>query len=335
MANELPILFVPDELKCSEYGRGANGFSLKSNLGTLQLWIGNNVPGNTSEIIYVFDSQNLSNFAATYYYADQFTLLNSSTGSFSVFPSVLYQNSEIYRWFYYVFRILDAQFSNCHDTNLVHFASPFEKTFILNATANTSGNCLSSILIPYVSPSCDQLPPLPIMYISSINYVGPSSVKVLSTIYNESYELFEFSEADSTYLKNFVIYGNLINFVIPPNGALQIEYEILKNLESAKNITEYDFEDYGFGIMQSSNYTVNASIQYMPKIIKCTKGIAEITIKLIYAGVPVGGYLHIYSQNQSKIYQNGIYTNETIIFNTVEVTLDYSLGTPGQTSTGD
>uniref|UniRef100_A0A914DRT9 Protein kinase domain-containing protein n=1 Tax=Acrobeloides nanus TaxID=290746 RepID=A0A914DRT9_9BILA len=79
------------------------------------------------------------------------------------------------------------------------------------------------------------------MHISSINYVGPSTVKALSTIYNESYELFEFSEENSTYLEKFVIYGNLINFIIPPNGTLQIEYQAW---ESAINITEYDFEDY-------------------------------------------------------------------------------------------
>ena len=170
------------------------------------------------------------------------------------------------------------------------------------------------------------------MYVSKINYGGPSTVNFLSTIYNESYELFEFSEENSTYLEKFVIYGNLINFVIPPNGALQIEYEAWK---SAMNITEYDFEDYGLGIVQSSNYPNNASIQYIPTSIRCTKGIAEITIELIYVEVPVGGYLRIYSQNQSKAYNNDVFTNETIIFNTVEVTLDYNLGTPGQTSTGD
>jgi hypothetical protein len=100
------------------------------------------------------------------------------------------------------------------------------------------------------------------------------------------------------------------------------------------NITEYDFEDYGLGIVQSSNYPNNASIQYMAKIIKCTRGMAEITIELVYAEIPVGGYLHIYSQNQSKYYHFGIVTNETIVFNTVEVNLDYNLGMDGQTSTG-
>ena len=147
-----------------------------------------------------------------------------------------------------MFRILDERFSNCNGTNLVNFASPFQKSFILNAAANASGNCLSSILIPYLSPSCAQSSPLPIIYISSINYVGLSSVKVLPTIYNESYELFEFSEEDSKYWRDLVIYGNLINFIIPPNGALEIEY---KALESTINITEYDFGEYGLGVVQS------------------------------------------------------------------------------------
>jgi hypothetical protein len=71
-----------------------------------------------------------------------------------------------------------------------------------------------------------------------------------------------------------------------------------------------------------------------PKSIKCTKGVAEITIKLVYVEVPVGGYLRIHSQNQSKTYQNGTFTNETIVFNTAEVNIDYFLGTDGQTSTG-
>uniref|UniRef100_A0A914DWY2 Protein kinase domain-containing protein n=1 Tax=Acrobeloides nanus TaxID=290746 RepID=A0A914DWY2_9BILA len=103
------------------------------------------------------------------------------------------------------------------------------------------------------------------MYISSINYVGPSSVKVLSTTYyNESYELFEFSEEESQYWRKLVIYGNLINFIIPPNGTLEIKYEALKTM----NITEYDFEEYGLGVVQSSNYTMNVSIQYTPRIIR-------------------------------------------------------------------
>uniref|UniRef100_A0A914DX37 Protein kinase domain-containing protein n=1 Tax=Acrobeloides nanus TaxID=290746 RepID=A0A914DX37_9BILA len=104
------------------------------------------------------------------------------------------------------------------------------------------------------------------------------------TIYNESYELFEFSEEESKSWRDLVIYGNLINFVIPPNGALEIEYEAW---ESATNITEYDFEEYGLGVVQSSNYTMNVSTQYTPRIIKCTKGVAKITINLIYVEVPV------------------------------------------------
>ena len=73
----------------------------------------------------------------------------------------------------------------------------------------------------------------------------------------------------------------------------------------------------------------------MPKNIKCIIGMSEITIKLIYAEIPVGGYLNIYSQNQLiRAYQNGIFTNETIFFNATEVILDYSLGTDDQTSTG-
>jgi hypothetical protein len=289
MNTELPILVVPDEFKPSKNNLN-HGLSIISNLGTLQIWIANNVPGNTSETIYVFDSQNLSNIVATYNYADQLSFHNSSSGSFTIttsrWLSRYWSQKDFPLWFYYVFRITETQFSNCNDTNFVNFAFPFGKTFILNAAANSSGNCLSSILIPCASPSY-YYPSLPNMYISSINYVGPSSVKVLSIIHNESYELFEFSEEESKYWGNLVIYGNLINFVIPPNGALKIGY---KSLESATNITEYDFEEYGLGVVQSSNYTINASVQYTPRLIKCTKGVAEITITLIYVEIPVGGY---------------------------------------------
>jgi hypothetical protein len=331
MNNELPILVLPDELKCSSYLGETNGFSLISNSGALQLWIGNNVPDNVSEIIYVFDSQNLSNLISAYDYMDKFISLNSSTGTFSIFPSFHgYGEIDWLSWFYYAFRIEESQFSNCNETNFVNFAYPFEHTLMLNASANTSGNCLTSILIPSANPSC-LLPSLPILYILSINYIGSSPVKALSTIYDKNYELFEFSEEDSKYWGNFLLYGNLINFVIPPNGTLKIEYEAL---ESTTNITGNEFQDYVSGIVQSSNYPINASIQATPQIItKCTKGVAKITIKIIYVEIPVDGYLIINSQNQSISYQAGNITNETIVFNSNVINLYYYLGA-NQNSTG-
>ena len=327
MNNELPILVLPDELKCSSDLGETNGFRLISNFGALQLWIGNNLPDNASEIIYVFDSQNLSNLISAYDYMDKFISLNSSTGTFSIFPSFHgYGEIDWLSWFYYAFRIEESQFSNCNDTNFVNFAF-LRQNLMLNASANTLGNCLTSILIPSASPSY-LLPSLPILYISSINYTGSSPVKALSTIYNKSYELFEFSEEDSKYWGNFLLYGNLINFVIPPNGTLKIKY---KALESTMNITENDFQDYGYGIVQSSNYPINTSTQTTPQIItKCTKGVAQITIKIINVEIPVGVYLIINGQNQ---YQVGIITNETIVFNSDTINLYYFLGA-NQNSTG-
>ena len=179
MNTELPVLVVPDELKGPE-----DVFSLISNFGTLQLWIANNVPGNTLNFSeFVFDSHNLSNIVTTYYNTDQLFYINSSTGSFSINPTNIEMQymGDWSLWFYYVFRIAETQFSSCDDTNFVNFAFPFEKTFILNAAANTSRNCLSSVLIPFVSPPFSNLSH-PIMHISSKNYVGPSSVKAFSTV---------------------------------------------------------------------------------------------------------------------------------------------------------
>src|SRR3569623_330574 len=100
MNTELPILLIPDEFKHTD-------FSLISNFGTLQLWIANNVPGNTSQTIYVFVSQNFSNIVATYYYSYHLTFHYSSSGIFTITTSthVSLEDKEIdfSLWFYYVF----------------------------------------------------------------------------------------------------------------------------------------------------------------------------------------------------------------------------------------
>lgn len=303
------------------------GFSITSTFGTLNLWLANNFHNNRSNIgvLYVYDSNNLSNLVTAYDGRENFVPLTSSSDSFSI-----YSESHIYLSYLMtaVFRITERQFSNCNDTNYIQYAYFFDQSYTLNMAANSSGSCLSSILLPNVN--ADDLFNLPTIHIKSLSYTGPSSVKVLSTIYNESYELFEFFEENCEYWNNSVIYGNLINFLIPANGTLEVEYE---SWESPSNITDYDFEDYGVGIVQSIGYPMEIPNQNLSYIIKCIKGVAKIHINIISVDIPPDGYFLLNDGNQIEKYLTG-FENQTIEFNSDTVTIIYYTGENNMLTTG-
>lgn len=158
----------------------------------------------------------------------------------------------------------------------MNFAFPRASTFSFSIAANSSGECLFSIILPisYLDFTSDLSSYLvgqqtSGLYIESLRYVGNSSVKVVSLFYGPSYasnvdidflsskELFTFTAESSRYSKHFGVYGSLINFVVPPNGQLEVVYES----RSHTNMSEYDFETHGAGVIQTVNYPLESSIQ--------------------------------------------------------------------------
>lgn len=300
-----------------------DGYSITSETGILQVWPTIYGPSNKTFYpygsMYICDSQNLTNIVAIYEYQDRFVPQTSFSGSFFLQPNIPWDSGY---WFQFVARIKETKFSNCNNENYVHYADTFGKSFILNATANSSGNCLNSILLTYVKSTDFYIPS--ILYISSLNYTGPSSVKVLSTIYNVSIELFEFSEEDFQYWHTFAINGSLINFIIPPNGSLDVKYEAWESVEGITNLSE--FEDYGCGVVKSVSYPLEHPNQNLTHTINCTKGFAKIIINLVHVDVPFDGYLLLIGSNQTTTYRNGTFKNETIEFNSDDVFIDYNTG---------
>ena len=59
-------------------------------------------------------------------------------------------------------------------------------------------------------------------------------------------EYFEFNQNSAIYFNDSIIHGDLLSFIIPPNGILNILYETIK--DTYKKVT--NFNDYTIGIIQ-------------------------------------------------------------------------------------
>uniref|UniRef100_A0A914EB80 Uncharacterized protein n=1 Tax=Acrobeloides nanus TaxID=290746 RepID=A0A914EB80_9BILA len=91
-------------------------------------------------------------------------------------------------------------------------------------SADSNHECVYSILIPNLVPYSTLLiyedAAIPVLFIDSMEYEGSSMVTV-KTYLNNYTTLFEFDEKDVSLWHSLYLYGDLISFVIPPNGNLR------------------------------------------------------------------------------------------------------------------
>lgn len=62
-----------------------------------------------------------------------------------------------------------------------------------------------------------------VLHIMSLDYYGPGKVNVLLNTNQSQFPLFSFASNETIEWKDTFIYGNLISFIIPPNGNLSID----------------------------------------------------------------------------------------------------------------
>uniref|UniRef100_A0A914C8X9 Uncharacterized protein n=1 Tax=Acrobeloides nanus TaxID=290746 RepID=A0A914C8X9_9BILA len=193
--------------------------------GTLELFIASLnymlLDPNYVAAFYIYDSMFMTNFIG-YYQSDMISsqFLLSTTNSLTIYSSNL--NKSV--WAKFVFRIKEFYENNCFDGIVYLGLGSTIDDDDYTISANSTHECVYSILIPNLVPYSTLLiyedDAIPVLYIDSMEYEGSSMVTV-KTYLNNYTTLFEFDEKDVPLWHSLYLYGDLISFVIPPNGNLR------------------------------------------------------------------------------------------------------------------
>uniref|UniRef100_A0A914EHP6 CUB domain-containing protein n=1 Tax=Acrobeloides nanus TaxID=290746 RepID=A0A914EHP6_9BILA len=172
---------------------------------------------------------------------------------------------------------------------------------------------------------------------NNFNIAFPDSTKRI--------DLFQVSQDSSSYWNDFMIYGNLINFIIPPGGSLNLVYDS-KNLLQTNLNEDIVFADRKLGVIQSINYpfmtlqTNNAYKQALVQHISCSKGVAKFNMTINYADISPRGYLRIFGDDKVvKEYHtdcsgSNVVQNDVISFDAKDVVIEFNLPKIGSRSKG-
>lgn len=264
----------------------------------------------------MYDSANLTNLMRIFTSSDRFVPIESPTGTAVVLEKKKRGPIE------FLARNRDLHTRNCETSTNLDFVFPEERMRNFSISANASGDCIFTLLLPILNMT--NKPSLRILNISSLKYSGPNSVKVVA-IHTTRYTykataLFEFSEQTSSYWRDFIVYGYLINFIIPASGTLEAHYQS----QATSNASDSFFADHSVGMIQSPSYPMFANTQAFVKMIKCTKGLARINITIVYAHIIQDGHLKIHD----KIFNiaGPPFGNISLLFETSVLTVHYSTG---------
>lgn len=181
--------------------------------------------------IYAYDVENLTNFKDIYDITNRnYTQIASESGILTIF---FFDEFSAYQFLY---RSKELHSMNCNTTENLKYAYPWNQSNKFSIAATSMGNCLLSIVpsasqdssVIYGDNSYEYY--IHILQIVSLKYEGPGKVDVVSG-YNETYKLFDFSNKTYKLWDDTVVYGELISFIIPPDGNLYIEYENLNLID--------------------------------------------------------------------------------------------------------
>jgi hypothetical protein len=284
--------------------------------------------------VYIYEANNLSNIMEIYNYRNQCLHETRIVSFFLNTLSSSFYSPVSSNWLSYVFRSIEPYYSSCDNTTYLDAVFSFDELRTLYASANSSGNCLTSILLPPLYDFTDNCNVLPVLHIYSINYTGPESVKVFISLTNNvdynngSYAvLFEFTQETCKDWFDVNIYGNLINFIIPSDGSLNISYESWKNVSHDLE-KEYIIDDRRSGFVQTDSYPLGSCYQNRNWTIKCNKGFANITIQIVYVDIATNGYLTMVGDgnNIPIIYTSTSNYSQVVNFNATEVRIEYYIG---------
>lgn len=197
---------------------------------------------------YIYEAENLTNYLTTSQntYSDQFFLFANSTltifytcGGNGVVQTVV--------------RITEEFSSHCANSpnSILGYASS-SLISSTNVTAKSTGFCIFSIVVPYQTSNF--FTTYNVLNLISFEYQGDSEVEVVTGYKNDnaSFILFKLNEETEESWNNTIVYGNLISFIIPSKGNLQVAYQAVNYMP--KQIQT--FQDYGEGIFMSTNYPV-------------------------------------------------------------------------------
>jgi hypothetical protein len=222
-------------------------------------------------------------------------------------------------------------------------------SFSASIASTSNGSCMYTILLPRETDEFGD-GALPILHISNITYRGNLSVKVSSEFgfvksswlpdSTKQIDLFQISQDSSPYWNDFTIYGNLINFIIPPGGSLNLAYNS-RNLFWTDLYEDIVFADRKLGVIQSINYPFEDYYnQALVQHISCSKGIARFNITVNYADISPRGYIRIFGDDRMvKEYHTDctgskVVQNDVVSFDAKDVLIVFNLPKIGSPSKG-
>uniref|UniRef100_A0A914DFE6 CUB domain-containing protein n=1 Tax=Acrobeloides nanus TaxID=290746 RepID=A0A914DFE6_9BILA len=325
------------------------GFSVTASTGTLELW-SKSVWNESDVFILVYNAQNLTNYNTTLLSDKEeikYQTLSTKQGFYAMQKP---QDGYLGGTFHMLFRIPEVHAANCNTTNNFNFALPVNTSFSTSIASVNNGSCMYTILLPRETDEFYS-GALPILHISEINYTGNLSVKVSSEFgfvktnllpdSTKRIDLFQVSQDSSTYWNDFMIYGNLINFVIPPGGSLNLVYDS-KDLHQTNLNEDIVFADRKLGVIQSINYPFREyyTNQALAQHISCSKGVARFNMTINYADISPRGYLRIFGDDKVvKEYHtdcagSNVIQNDVVSFDAKDVVIVFNLPKIGVPSKG-
>uniref|UniRef100_A0A914ELC0 Uncharacterized protein n=1 Tax=Acrobeloides nanus TaxID=290746 RepID=A0A914ELC0_9BILA len=199
---------------------------------SFEIWYFNSYNGtsNYTEPRYtVYGSKNLTNYLGSFHQRDHFDVIKSEDNEMTLFTSknnfLLYHNmsNAMQIWF----RIPELAAQNCFNSDNFHFIYPTQTTFHINQAASSKGDCNFYVFpaLPSIESSSATLPTL---CMTNIQYNSSKMLEVFSVILLNSAvnntKLFECNQDSCKDWSNTCVNGNTLQFTIPPDGYLAIDY---------------------------------------------------------------------------------------------------------------
>lgn len=182
---------------------------------------------------------------------------------------------------------------------------------------------------------------LPILHIHNVSYIGSSSVQAFSEFIKNNFLpnpdkkvfLFDFNQQNSAITTDFYLYGDLIHFIVPPNGVLNLVYTA-RNIFTTPLYPIIAFDGFKHGVIQSINYPLPGEYEEnFVQQISCSKGIAQFNMTIVFAGIIPRSYLKIYGDGhliveyKTTCLDKVVVRNETLSFSAKNVLVVFNVPT--------
>lgn len=175
----------------------------------------------------LYGNKNFTNFIGNFRKTDNLMCVKPPANKLTLFTNItkeyngLYFFSPVQLWF----RNPKIASKNCKNSENFHFIHPTQRTFRIQQEATKAGSCEIHVVPALPSHIQSNSATLPTLCIANIKLNSGNSLEIFEGL-NEGtlfVKLFECKQEDCKYWNDTCVNGELIKFVIPSNGNLEVD----------------------------------------------------------------------------------------------------------------